>query len=55
MAALGLVVLITHSLGLWLLSPLVAAVTWLFNLPAMPWLLGAAVAWLLAGRPPTRS
>lgn len=51
MPALGLLLLITLGLGHWLLLPLLAAATWLFNLMAFPWLLVALGAWLLAGRP----
>lgn len=51
MAGLGLLLLITLGLGHWLLLPLLAAGTWLLNLTALPWLLVALGAWLLAGRP----
>lgn len=51
MAGLALLLLITLGLSHWLLLPLLAAGTWLLNLTALPWLLVALGAWLLAGRP----
>lgn len=51
MAALGLLLLISLAISHWLFEPLMAIGRSLFPLAALPWLLLALGAWLLAGRP----
>jgi hypothetical protein len=50
MTPLMLVVLLLVALHHWLVMPFLLASTWLLELKPLPWLLLAALAWLLAAR-----
>lgn len=50
MAALVVLVVLTLSVGFWLLTPVIAALAPLATVKPLPWLLLLTGLWLLAGR-----
>ena len=54
MTALILLLALLLGLNQWLLEPAVHALTELFELKGLPWLLIGGAAWLIAGKPEQR-